>query len=91
MSFANSLISSTEFTASVEPGITGTPAEWTVWRAVILSPIISIVFLLGPIKWISFSSTFWANVVLSDRKPYPGWIALEPVISAAPIIRSIFK
>jgi hypothetical protein len=26
-SFANSLISSTEFTASVEPGITGTPAE----------------------------------------------------------------
>src|SRR5216110_3568273 len=36
-------------------------------------------------------ATFSANSAFSARKPYPGWIASAPVISAAAMMRGIFR
>lgn len=59
--------------------------------AVALSPILVIHSGLGPINVILCSSQIEANLAFSDKKPYPGWIASAPVISAAAIILGTFK
>ena len=74
-----------------EPGIVGTPAFFMVSLALALSPIASIISGEAPINFIPCSLQILLNFEFSDRKPYPGWIASELVISAAAIMLAIFR
>ena len=67
--FANSAISSNDFTASVRPGTTGTPAAFIRWRDSVLDPIASIDSGDGPMKRIPASRQARANSAFSARKP----------------------
>src|SRR5262249_38875785 len=51
----------------------------------------SIILGRAPMNFILCSSQICENLAFSERKPYPGWIASELVISAAAIILGIFK
>ena len=48
-----------------------------------LFPIIWIESAEGPMKTSPLSLAIWAKRAFSARKPYPGWMASAPVISAA--------
>src|SRR5690554_6105853 len=74
-----------------DPGMVGTPAAAMVALAVALSPILLIISGVAPINFILYSSQILENSAFSDKKPYPGWIASALVISAAAMIRGIFK
>ncbi len=74
-----------------EPGVTGTPAARAVARAVFLSPIMEMTLALGPMNLILHLSHTSANSSFSERKPYPGWMASTLAISAALMMRLIFR
>ena len=88
---ANSSASSTSSTGPGVPGTTGTPVSAMVRRAVALSPISRICSGVGPMKVIFDAAQISANSAFSARNPYPGWIASAPVISAAAMMRGIFR
>ena len=46
---------------------------------------------VGPIKIKPLCSTLSAKSAFSDKNPYPGWIAVASVISAALIIAGMFN
>ena len=87
---ANSITSSGVFTIPV-PGVTGTLFSIIVLRAVALSPILRIALAVGPMNLILYISQISANSALSDKKPYPGWIASQPAIKAVDIIVGILR
>jgi hypothetical protein len=74
------------FTGSTVPGRSGRPAFCISSRAVALSPTFSITSGFGPMKVIPSSAQISAKYGSSERKPYPGWIASAPVLSAAPMM-----
>jgi hypothetical protein len=65
------------------PGRIGTPAFFIARRARALSPSSRMTFGVGPMNLMWQASQTSARYALSDRKPYPGWMASAPVISAA--------
>ena len=65
------------------PAIMGTPAARASERAVCLAPNAASCRGVGPTNAIPASSTCRAKSALSDKKPYPGWIAPAPVDLAA--------
>jgi len=73
------------------PGTTGTPTSIIARRAAALSPIWRIWAGVGPMKVISLRWQISENSAFSARKPYPGWIASAPVISAAAMIRGMLR
>ena len=85
------LASSRLLTNPSEPGTTGTPAFFIVALALDLFPISSIISLDGPINLIPISLHILAKELLSDKKPYPGWILSAPVWQAASIKFFTFK
>ena len=66
---ATALASSNEFSGSVVPGTTGTPAAMAMRRAEIFPPIDSIASGGGPIKTSPASFTLRTNAEFSERKP----------------------
>src|SRR5690554_4381605 len=74
-----------------EPGMVGTPAAAMVALAVALSPILLIMSGVAPINLMLYSSQILENSAFSDKNPYPGWIASALVISAAAMMRGIFR
>jgi hypothetical protein len=67
----------------------GTPTSAIVRRAAALSPITRIWSAVGPMNVMFDAAHVSANSAFSARKPYPGWIASAPVISAAAMRRGI--
>jgi len=59
--------------------------------AAILSPIRSITSGDGPTNTMPSPAHARANVAFSARKPYPGWTASQPVISAAASTLEMFR
>ena len=74
-----------------EPGTVGTPASFMAWMAETLSPMRRIVSAFGPMNMKPLFSTWSAKSAFSARKPYPGWIALVSVISAAAMMAGTFR
>ena len=64
--------SSADSTASVVPGMIGTPAALIVWRAATFEPMSSIASGGGPIQTRPAASTARAKSAFSARNPYPG-------------------
>ena len=86
------LIASSAFSIKpMWPGTQETPASIAIFFEVILSPIDMIACALGPIKVISLSSSLLANSAFSDKNPYPGCTASEPVSAIALRSLSITK
>jgi hypothetical protein len=56
-------------------GMTASPARTASSRAATLEPSTRITSGRGPMKVIPEAATASANSGLSDRKPYPGWMA----------------
>ncbi len=52
-----------------EPGTTGTPAAFMIWRALTLSPILSMTSGGGPMKTMPSSLQRWAKAAFSAKKP----------------------
>ena len=73
------------------PGITGTSFSIIVLRALALSPIFLIDWEEGPINLMLCCSQIAAKSALSDKKPYPGWMASTPASSATDIIAGMLK
>ena len=71
------------------PGTSGTSAAAISFFAMALSPMRAITSASGPTKTRSFSSHARTKAGFSDRNPYPGWTASQPVVSAAPMIDGI--
>ena len=69
-----------------EPGRSGRPNLCAMPRELTLSPHERIDSGLGPMKASLHLRQISANLAFSERKPYPGWIASAPVISAAAMI-----
>ncbi len=67
----------------VGAGTVGTPASLARRLAEALSPIWRICSAVGPMKVMLEPRQVSANSAFSARKPYPGWMASAPVISAA--------
>ena len=65
------------------PGTTGTPAACMRRRAADLLPMASITSPEGPMKVMPQSAHSRANSLFSLRKPKPGWMASQPVLTAA--------
>ena len=61
--------SDNDFTPPSEPSITGSPNFFAIFFASILSPIIDIIFALGPINFIPCLFTISENFAFSDKKP----------------------
>ena len=57
---------------SVVPGTTGDPVSRTNFLAAILSPIVMIALVDGPIQTVPVFCTDFANSQFSERNPYPG-------------------
>ena len=89
IALANPSASSTSSTGPGVPGTTGTPTAIIAWRAAALSPITRICCAVGPMNAMLEAAQVSANSAFSARKPYPGWIASAPVISAAAMIRGM--
>ena len=83
--------SSTSSMVPGDPGTVGTPASWASRRAVALSPIWRICSPVGPMKVMFDALQVSANSAFSARKPYPGWMASAPVISAAAMSAGILR
>ena len=83
--------SSADSTAPGLPGTVGTPAFFAVSLATDLSPIFRIASGEGPIQVRPTSPRISAKCAFSARKPYPGWTASAPVISAAATIEVMFR
>ena len=66
-----------------QPGMIGTPASRMVRRAASLSPIFSMISASGPMKPRPHSLHRAANLGFSESRPYPGWMASQPVSTAA--------
>jgi hypothetical protein len=66
---AFSTASSSLFSGSWPPGITGTPQEVAMTLALSLSPIFASTEEGGPMKQIPLSSQAFAKAAFSDRKP----------------------
>jgi len=66
---ANASISSNDFTASVRPGTTGTPAACIRCRASVFEPIASIDSGAGPMNVMPASRQERAKVAFSARNP----------------------
>ena len=62
-----------------------------VRRAAALSPICRICAGVGPMKVSSLFSQISENSAFSARKPYPGWMASAPLISAAAMMRGMLR
>src|ERR1041385_833719 len=77
--FANAAISSNDFTGSVSPGTTGTPAACMRCRDSVFDPMASIDSGDGPMKVSPASAQARATAAFSAGKPYPGWVAGGPV------------
>ena len=75
-----------ESSRSLDEGSVGTSASCAIFFAVILSPIDSMASDEGPIQIMPSSVTAFANDAFSDKNPYPGCIASEPVLLAASMI-----
>src|SRR3954470_24590387 len=73
------------------PGTSGTPAAASSRFASTLSPMRAITSASGPMKTSSLSSQACTKSGFSDRKPYPGWTASQPVVSAAASTGGIFR
>jgi hypothetical protein len=71
------------------PGTIGTPTPDIVFRAAALSPMSRICSAVGPMKAMLLAAHVSANSAFSARKPYPGWMASAPVISAAAMMRGM--
>ena len=91
ISFAASRASFTSYTGSLVPGTTGTPASIMVFLASDLFPILWMISAEGPIKVTLHFSHISTNLLFSERKPKPGWIASALVAMVALKIRSIFR
>jgi len=77
---------------AVPPGAgrAATPCQFVAFcvasrLAAVLSPNVSICSGVGPMKIRSFCSQVRTNDGLSERNPYPGCRASQPVVSAAPM------
>mmetsp|Transcript_24573 Transcript_24573/g.79035 ORF Transcript_24573/g.79035 Transcript_24573/m.79035 type:complete len:229 (+) Transcript_24573:1072-1758(+) len=71
--------SSSASTVPTNPGITFTLACMAIFLDSILSPMAVMALAFGPMKATPSSSSASAKSWFSDRKPYPGWTACEPV------------
>jgi hypothetical protein len=80
--------SSSEIPGAPAPGTTGTLAAATAALARILSPMIAIAEAEGPMNATRALAHACANPAFSDRNPYPGCTASEPVCRTAAMIRS---
>ena len=89
--WATATASSAEESTPSLPGVTGTPAAATVFRAIALSPIARIISELGPMNRMWHDSHTSAKCAFSERNPYPGWIASAAVTSAALMIRGMWR
>ena len=69
-------------------GTVGTPAAAAMARAETLSPSRRRVSGRGPMKAIPAAAQASANSGDSERNPYPGWIASDPVSTATPMMSS---
>ncbi len=87
-------ISTTSLADSIRPwlpGTTGIPFWAMVSRALALSPMRAMLEVDGPMNLIPASSQASAKWAFSERKPNPGWIASESVISAALRMLGMFR
>ena len=75
----------------IKPGIVFTPAFWANFFDLILSPMLSIAFAGGPIKVTPSTLRASANILFSERNPYPGCTASAPVLRTASITFSITR
>jgi len=91
ISCAHRLASSASFTPPGLPGNSGSPASRAASRARTLLPISRMTSGRGPMKAILQERHTSANSAFSDRKPYPGWMASAPVISAADSTAGTFR
>ena len=83
--------SSTVYTGSLVPGTTGTPASIIVLLASDLFPILLMTAAEGPIKVTLHFSHISTNLLFSDKKPNPGWMASAFVAMVALKMRSMFR
>ena len=90
ISLAKARASSTSAIVPSLPGTTGRPASRMVRRATALSPIARIMSAAGPMNVKPHEAHTSAKWALSDRNPYPGWIASAPVTSAAEMSRAMW-
>ena len=72
ISLAVSLALLIDVNGSVVPGTTGDPVLRTNFRAAILSPIVVMALVGGPIQTAPVFCTASAKSQFSERKPYPG-------------------
>ena len=70
------------------PGTVGTPHASAALLAAVFSPIASMFSGRGPTKAIPSCSHRRANIALSERKPYPGWMTSTPWALALAMIPS---
>ncbi len=86
---ADALISTGNWSVVTDSGSssssTGTPAAAMIFLASIFEPIAATAATGGPIHVRPASSTAAANSALSERNPYPGWMASAPAARAAAI------
>ena len=88
---AKTCASSESSTGPGDPGTIGTLQACIVLRAAALSPMVRICSGVGPMKVMFDAAQVSANSAFSARKPYPGWIASAPVISAAAMMRGMLR